>query len=144
MRGMSNSTQKLCCFTNLKRFSIASSSNVCAISLRRRPISSSEIEIEEKSPPFETPGMDLSEDTEKINVVYLDDDEIEVPEESSQPGLTEKDVLLAVTTLSFDIAVLELFLPIIIGARVVIVSSETAIVIIIVRMVKEKDDLSRC
>ncbi len=56
------------------------------------PISSSEIEIEEKSPPFETPGMDLSEDTEKINVVYLDDDEIEVPEESSQPGLTEKEL----------------------------------------------------
>jgi len=35
-------------------------------------------------------------------------------------------VLLAVTTLSFDIAGLELFLPLISGARVVIVSRETA------------------
>jgi amino acid adenylation domain-containing protein len=43
-----------------------------------------------------------------------------------QPGLTQQDVLLAVTTLSFDIALLELFLPIIVGARVVIVSSEVA------------------
>jgi amino acid adenylation domain-containing protein len=43
-----------------------------------------------------------------------------------QPGLTQQDVLLAVTTLSFDIALLELFLPIIVGAQVVIVSSEVA------------------
>jgi amino acid adenylation domain-containing protein len=35
-------------------------------------------------------------------------------------------VLLAVTTLSFDIAALELFLPLIVGARVVMVSRETA------------------
>jgi amino acid adenylation domain-containing protein len=44
-----------------------------------------------------------------------------------EPGLTEQDVLLAVTTLSSDIAMLELFLPIITGARVVIVSSENAL-----------------
>jgi amino acid adenylation domain-containing protein len=37
-----------------------------------------------------------------------------------QPGLGAKDVLLAVTTVSFDIAALELFLPLIVGARVVI------------------------
>jgi amino acid adenylation domain-containing protein len=37
-----------------------------------------------------------------------------------QPGLTEKDTLLAVTTLSFDIAGLELFLPLTVGAKVVI------------------------
>jgi aspartate racemase len=37
-----------------------------------------------------------------------------------QPGLTASDVLLAVTTLSFDIAGLELFLPLVVGARVVI------------------------
>jgi amino acid adenylation domain-containing protein len=36
------------------------------------------------------------------------------------PGLTAKDVLIAVTTISFDIAALELFLPLIVGARVVI------------------------
>ncbi|MBD2355858.1 amino acid adenylation domain-containing protein [Tolypothrix sp. FACHB-123] len=43
-----------------------------------------------------------------------------------QPGITEDDVLLAVTTISFDIAVLELFLPITVGAKVVIVSRQTA------------------
>ncbi|MEH2354895.1 non-ribosomal peptide synthetase [Nostoc sp.] len=43
-----------------------------------------------------------------------------------KPGLTEKDTLLAVTTYSFDIAALELFLPIIVGGRLVIVSREVA------------------
>ena len=42
------------------------------------------------------------------------------------PGLGERDVLLAVTTLSFDIAGLELYLPLIVGARVVLASRETA------------------
>jgi amino acid adenylation domain-containing protein len=37
-----------------------------------------------------------------------------------EPGLSASDVLLAVTTLSFDIAGLELFLPLVAGARVVI------------------------
>jgi amino acid adenylation domain-containing protein len=37
---------------------------------------------------------------------------------AKQPGLTASDVLLAVTTLSFDIAALELLLPLTIGARV--------------------------
>jgi amino acid adenylation domain-containing protein len=36
------------------------------------------------------------------------------------PGLGAKDVLCAVTTISFDIAGLELFLPLIVGAKVVI------------------------
>src|SRR5215468_8803665 len=43
-----------------------------------------------------------------------------------QPGLTAEDILLSVTTLSFDIAALELFLPITVGARVVMVSREAA------------------
>jgi len=43
------------------------------------------------------------------------------------PGMCEKDVLLAVTTLSFDIAVLELFLPLVVGAKTVIVSKEDAL-----------------
>ena len=43
-----------------------------------------------------------------------------------EPGLNSQDVLLAVTTLSFDIAGLELFLPLIVGGRVVIADSETA------------------
>ncbi|MCL4185297.1 MAG: amino acid adenylation domain-containing protein, partial [Burkholderiaceae bacterium] len=42
------------------------------------------------------------------------------------PGCDEHDVLLAVTTLSFDIAGLELYLPLITGARVELVSRETA------------------
>ena len=37
-----------------------------------------------------------------------------------EPGLTAEDTLVAVTTLSFDIAGLELFLPLTVGARVVI------------------------
>jgi len=43
-----------------------------------------------------------------------------------QPGFTAKDSLLAVTTLSFDIAVLELYLPTVTGGKVVIVDSMTA------------------
>ncbi len=43
-----------------------------------------------------------------------------------QPGFTADDSLLAVTTLSFDIAVLELYLPTIFGGKVVIVDSLTA------------------
>ncbi|WP_442937947.1 amino acid adenylation domain-containing protein [Nostoc sp.] len=42
------------------------------------------------------------------------------------PELTEQDTLLAVTTISFDIAALELFLPITVGARLVVVSREIA------------------
>ena len=43
-----------------------------------------------------------------------------------QPGLTQQDILLSVTTLSFDIAVLEIFLPLIVGATTLIVSREVA------------------
>jgi amino acid adenylation domain-containing protein len=43
-----------------------------------------------------------------------------------EPGLAETDTLLAVTTLSFDIAALELFLPLVTGARVEIATRETA------------------
>ncbi|HUS09280.1 MAG TPA: amino acid adenylation domain-containing protein, partial [Pyrinomonadaceae bacterium] len=43
-----------------------------------------------------------------------------------QPGLAADDVLLAVTTLSFDIAALEIYLPLITGARVVIADAEVA------------------
>jgi amino acid adenylation domain-containing protein len=43
-----------------------------------------------------------------------------------KPGLDAKDTLLAVTTLSFDIAGLELFLPLCAGAKLVIASREAA------------------
>lgn len=43
-----------------------------------------------------------------------------------KPGMTERDVVLAVTTLSFDIAVSELLLPLTVGAKIVIASREVA------------------
>jgi amino acid adenylation domain-containing protein len=43
-----------------------------------------------------------------------------------EPGFSPSDVMIAVTTLSFDIAVLELFLPLSLGGRVEIVDRETA------------------
>ncbi len=43
-----------------------------------------------------------------------------------RPGLGTDDVLVAVTTLSFDIAGLELYLPLIVGGRLVIAPSQTA------------------
>ncbi|MCI0528428.1 MAG: AMP-binding protein, partial [Nitrospira sp.] len=43
-----------------------------------------------------------------------------------EPLLTDQDTFLAVTTLSFDIAALELFLPLTVGARLVMVSREVA------------------
>ena len=44
-----------------------------------------------------------------------------------EPGLSREDVLLAVTTLSFDIAGLEIYLPLISGARLVLAGLETAV-----------------
>ena len=43
-----------------------------------------------------------------------------------QPGISPQDVLLAVTTLSFDIAVLELFLPLTVGAQLILASQSVA------------------
>ena len=42
------------------------------------------------------------------------------------PGLTDSDTFCAVTTISFDIAALELYLPLIVGAKIVVVSREVA------------------
>ncbi|MBE8998846.1 amino acid adenylation domain-containing protein [Nostoc sp. LEGE 12447] len=42
------------------------------------------------------------------------------------PGLTDSDTFCAVTTISFDIAALELYLPLIVGAKVVVVRREVA------------------
>ncbi len=44
----------------------------------------------------------------------------------NEPGMTDADALIAVTTLSFDIAGLELFLPLITGAKVIVASREVA------------------
>lgn len=43
-----------------------------------------------------------------------------------KPGIKPDDVLLAVTTVSFDIAALELYLPLLVGATVVIATTEEA------------------
>ncbi|MCH9647814.1 MAG: amino acid adenylation domain-containing protein, partial [Deltaproteobacteria bacterium] len=45
---------------------------------------------------------------------------------ASKPGLSAADTLVSVTTVSFDIAGLELFLPLTVGARVVLASGEEA------------------
>lgn len=42
-----------------------------------------------------------------------------------QPGLIQDDILLAVTTLSFDMAGLEMYLPLMVGARLVLASHTT-------------------
>ena len=44
-----------------------------------------------------------------------------------EPGLSREDILLAVTTLSFDIAGLEMYLPLISGARLIIADSKDAV-----------------
>ena len=43
-----------------------------------------------------------------------------------RPGLSASDIMAAVTTISFDIAVLELYLPLLAGARIELVPRETA------------------
>jgi amino acid adenylation domain-containing protein len=58
----------------------------------------------------------------------------------SEPSFTERDVLLAVTTLSFDIAGLELFLPLIVGGRIELASRQVAAD---ARVLRERLDQSR-
>lgn len=43
-----------------------------------------------------------------------------------KPGISEEDTLLSVTTICFDISVAEIFLPLLVGARLVIVSHQVA------------------
>jgi amino acid adenylation domain-containing protein len=43
-----------------------------------------------------------------------------------RPGLRDTDIVAAVTTISFDIAALELYLPLIVGARIELVSNDVA------------------
>uniref|UniRef100_A0A2P1CZA6 AptC n=1 Tax=Nostoc sp. FSN-E TaxID=2027337 RepID=A0A2P1CZA6_9NOSO len=43
-----------------------------------------------------------------------------------KPGITASDTLLAITTISFDIAALEIYLPLIVGAKIILASREIA------------------
>jgi amino acid adenylation domain-containing protein len=43
-----------------------------------------------------------------------------------EPGMTAEDKILAVTTISFDIAGLELYLPLVCGAQLILTNSETS------------------
>ncbi len=61
---------------------------------------------------------------------------------AKEPGLTGSDVVLGVTTLSFDIAVSETWLPLTVGAKIVMVSRETASDGGLLREVVEKKAIS--
>ena len=54
-----------------------------------------------------------------------------------RPGLSADDRLLAVTTISFDIAALELFLPLMVGATVVLASGEETDPVLLLALLKE-------
>jgi len=41
-----------------------------------------------------------------------------------KPGFTATDTIVAVTTISFDIAALEMYLPLVIGGKVVIATKQ--------------------
>ncbi len=45
---------------------------------------------------------------------------------AKRPGLTTNDVVLAITTLSFDIAVSEIWLPLVVGAKIVLTTRDVA------------------
>jgi amino acid adenylation domain-containing protein len=45
---------------------------------------------------------------------------------ASEPGMTDRDAMLSITTPAFDISVLELFLPLISGSRLCVLDSESA------------------
>jgi amino acid adenylation domain-containing protein len=60
----------------------------------------------------------------------------------AQPGLEPENSLLAVTTISFDIAALELYLPLVSGARCVIASREAASDASQLRALLEDEDIT--
>ena len=59
-----------------------------------------------------------------------------------EPGLSETDRLLAVSTTSFDIAGLELFLPLYVGATTVIADRATVMDPRLLRLRLEADDIT--
>ncbi len=59
-----------------------------------------------------------------------------------EPGMLASDVLLSVTTLSFDIAGLEMHLPLAVGARIVIASQDDAIDGAVLLKIMERERIS--
>ncbi|MEM7714779.1 MAG: amino acid adenylation domain-containing protein, partial [Cyanobacteria bacterium P01_A01_bin.68] len=59
-----------------------------------------------------------------------------------QPGITSNDTLLSVTTLSFDIAGLELYLPLITGAKLIIAGKEVTTDGIELAKISEKNQVT--
>ena len=94
-----------------------------------------EIALEPDSPPIHEAGAE-----DLAYVIYTSGSTgrpkgVEIPHRAllnflcamrERPGLTAQDVLVAVTTLSFDIAGLELYLPLIVGAQVVLAPAQSA------------------
>jgi len=90
--------------------------------------------------PLQNPQVEISEDS-ICYVIYTSGSTgkpkgVMVPHSSvsnflrsmtSTPGISNTDTMLAVTTLSFDIAVLELYLPLVSGAKVVVATREEVI-----------------
>ncbi|HEY5851481.1 MAG TPA: amino acid adenylation domain-containing protein [Lysobacter sp.] len=111
--------------------------------LRGRPVLALDaLEDELESLPGERPGRDaMAAEPESIAyVIYTSGSTgrpkgVQVPHRAvsnflasmqREPGIVEGDRLVAVTTLSFDIAVLELLLPLSVGAQVVLADRDTA------------------
>jgi amino acid adenylation domain-containing protein len=127
------------------RYTLEDASVACAITLRRFAhllgdagtplVLLDEVEAELAALPATSPGVQVDPE-DRAYVIYTSGSTgrpkgVEVEHRNMvafleamrrEPGLGEKDVLLAVTTLSFDIAGLELWLPLGVGARVVIAS----------------------
>jgi amino acid adenylation domain-containing protein len=54
------------------------------------------------------------------------------------PGVTEADTVLALTTLSFDISVAEIFLPLSVGARIILAGEEAAVDVTLLKQLIEE------
>ncbi len=61
---------------------------------------------------------------------------------SHEPGMVRSDCVLAITTTTFDIAGLELFLPLYVGASIVIADKDTAMDPLQLRTLIERSDIS--
>lgn len=61
---------------------------------------------------------------------------------ANEPGLGAQDTLLAITTISFDIHILELFLPLLVGAHVVVASKHEAVTPEVLQQLVDKHSIA--